>query len=535
MLTPSTLQWRPEGAQGAERLATLGRAILAAILVGLHSADVALAQEAWPLPLPIVDDASGDPSARYSLYKYKKYCPIRFESFLVEANNCKDGFIREFTSALCELVWWEREGAFDKRIPECVVTRVTAPPGYGKSALLRYLNRIILEPDSEIHGTVPDAIRGILETDHTYNIQDHMCTINLDELGSRFEVRSTMLDDLKNDGGFPMPAFGNLRAFDYDDHAAPGVEFLVRAFTPEVPNLKLDRLILIIDSIDEIYPDSAKSLLKRLDDYITQREKEDKDVEPGKRGFLRVFVVGRPEGFTDYYRIAKGGVPKTWPVKLIEPCYHSDEELVCAARSVVEFNILGGDKNPRNGVDINNMAKNAINFAKKHPWLKESFGNLTAFGDLIRFANVYTDNLKPPDSLRNEFQLKEVFFQSLLARGRNIHNRPASRSQEYIQLLEEIASKFARCHQIDKRGYFSVTPNDFVEIDVKVGRHTQRVSYLVESVLNRSGVVDLDSVDLFPRYRFYPCWVREHLLERHQRRLQELAEQGNCVQPSCCP
>ncbi len=79
-----------------------------------------------------------------------------------------------------------------------------------------------------------------------------------------------------------------------------------------------------------------------------------------------------------------------------------------------------------------------------------------------------------------------------------------------------------------------VTPNDFVEIDVKVGKHTQTVSYLAEAVLNRSGLVDLDSVHRFPRYRFYPCWVRTHLLERHRRCLEDLAEQEDCAPPSCC-
>ena len=221
-----------------------------------------------------------------------------------------------------------------------------------------------------------------------------------------------MLDDLKNEDGFPRPAFGKLRAFDYDDHAAPGVEFLVRTLTPAQ---KLDCLILIIDSIDEIHPDSAKSLLRRIDDYIRERKREEEKVEDGNKRFLRVFVVGCPEGFTDYYRIPQGGVPKTRPVKLSKPRYHSYDDVLCAARAVVRFNILGGREDPCDERDIEKMAAKAIDFAEKHPWLEESLYNLSAFGDLIRFSNVYTGRLRRPRSLRDEYQLQEVFFESLLA------------------------------------------------------------------------------------------------------------------------
>jgi len=516
------------------------RALLAALLVYLHGPGMACAQDAWSAPEPIVNEPNSDPNARCSLFK--KYCPIKFESFLFEANYCEGGFIREFKCALTELVRWKCEGAFDTTIPGYRVTRVTAPPGYGKSALLRYLNDI-LKTDSEVRGTRPDEIRDILRKDRTFDIQKHMCTIKLDELGSRFAVHSTMLDELKNDDGFPMPAFAKLRAFDYDDHAAPGVEFLVRAFNPAYSESKLDQLILVIDSIDEIHPESAKSLLKRIDEYIKQREEEDKGVkrvEPAKRGFLRVFVLGRPEGFTDYYRITQGGVPKTEPVKLKDPCYRSDDDLVAAAKSVVQFSILGGGED-LNSEAIKSMSINAINFMKKHPWLNECRYNLSAFNELVKVSNDYA---KPPRSLADDFQLKEIFFHSLLARARDSHNRPVSRSQDYVKLLEKIASKFARNVDVDKDPYFSVTPSDFVEIEVKVGRGTHTISYLVESALNRSGVADLDSEHLYvPRYRFYPSWVREHLLRRRQKRQEELAKKGNttrscaphCPHPACCP
>jgi hypothetical protein len=469
---------------------------------------------------------------QYSLHE--KYSPVKFESFLIEANWGEGRFVGELKRALEELIAWVHdEEPYTKRanIVGYEVNRVTAPPGYGKSALLRYLVDILKR---NVNGSRPDEIRGQVPNRDDKFFQDHISLIKLDELESAFGVRSTMLDDLKDEDGTLRAPFGKLRAFDYDDHAAPGLEFLVHEFdrNTKYKDPTLSASILIIDSIDELHPDSAKSLLKRIDDCIRLRDEKDRQVEPSRRGFLRVFVVGCSEGFTDYYRIAQGGVPKAAPIRLREPCFRSCDDLVCAGMSVVQFNVLGGNSDPKVEEE---MTRRAICFVKKHPWLERSFYNLSAFGDLMRFSNIYINGLRPPRSFRDEYQLQEVFFESLLARAHNTYNRPASRSQEYLFLLEQIACKFAGRRQIDKEGYFMLTPNDFVEIEVNVGKHCQTVSYLAEAVLNRSGVVDLNSVDRFPRYRFYPGWVRTHLLERHRRRLMELAEHGNCARRSCCP
>jgi energy-coupling factor transporter ATP-binding protein EcfA2 len=524
-----TASSRTQGERNVHRFGRASRAFLATIVLAGCGENTAWAQKAArTLPLARKTDPRGGLKAKCSLDG--EYGPVQFESFLMEANRGSGGFIDEFESALRLLMWWESDGSRNKTIPAYQIFRVTDAPGAGKSALLRYLNRI-LEPESDVTGTVPDGFRSIISRAPTFNIKEHIVTLKLDEMDRQFAVRSTMLDDLTNDGGFRLPAFGKLRAFDYDDHAAPGVEFLVRAFSSEGPNLSFLRLIIIIDSIDEIHPESAKSLLTRLDDYIKQREKEDEKHDT--RGFLRIFVVGRAEGFTDYYRIVQGGVPKTKPIKLCKPYYRSLDDAACAARSVVRFNILGG-KDQTDDNTVQGIVNDAINFAHQHRWLEESFYNLSQFGDLIRLSSVDAGSVKLPRSFNDPYQLNEILFQALLARARNAHNRPITRSQEYVLLLEEVACKFARSHQIDQEGYFMVTPNDFVEIDVPVGECSQTSSYLVESVLNRSGVVDLESVNLFPKYRFYPSWLREHLLERHRRRLKKLAEQGNFAPPSCC-
>jgi hypothetical protein len=528
MLSPSTLRLRPRRSLGTAWFVTMRGMLLPALLCGLHCLRSASAQPVCPTPQADVVGSKKYPDERCSRASqtplHEMYCPVKFESFLIEANLSEGQFVGELKRALADMVCWEfDEEPYCKRanIVPYEVNRVTAPPGYGKSALLRYLIDIL---KYRVHGTRPDEIRGHVSGRGDEFFQDRVSLIKLDELGIAFGIRSTMLDDLKDEDETSRAPFGKLRAFDYDDHAAPGIEFLVHEFDPKYKNGNSLPSILIIDSIDELHPDSAKSLLKRIDDFINTRREEDDGVVQSRRRFLRVFVVGCPEAFTDYYRIAQGGVPKARPIRLREPCYRSSDDLVGAGMSVAQFNVLGGQANPK--VE-EHMTRNAIEFVKEHPWLEQSFYNLSAFGDLIRFSDIYSDRLRPPHSLRDEYQLQEVFFESLIARARSNYNRPASRSQEYILLLEEIACKFAGPRQIDKNGYFMLTPNDFVAIEVNVGKHSRTVSYLAEAVLNRSGVVELDSVDRFPRYRFYPSWVGTHLLERHRRRLKELAEAGN--------
>jgi hypothetical protein len=394
------------------------------------------------------------------------------------------------------------------------VTRVIAPTGYGKSALFRYL-KDILEPRSKISKTlqfgegdnriwdIRDELRAIPELEN----EELIHTIELDQLGSKFAIHSTMLDELKSEAGFPMPALGKLRAFDYDEHAAPGIEFLLHEFVSGYA--KLDRPILIIDSIDQIHPESAKSLLVRLDDYVKRRKEIDE--QAGTPSVLQIFVVGRPEGFSEYYKISEGGGLKELPIELETPSFQTTGDLRVAAESVVRFNLFGGGQNAHDG-KIRRAADKAIRFMNNYYFLRECPYNLSEFGELVKVSDKYGVNL-------SEYYLKELFFGFLLGRNRASHNRPTVQIEDYTRLLEEIAYRYR--DKVDKEGYFFVTPGDLVHIDVEVEgkRETRTSSYLVEAVLNRSGVAYLNPVNLYvPRYRFYPSWVHEYLYSRYMKR-----------------
>jgi hypothetical protein len=593
--------------------ATGRRAFTTALLVGTLGALAGRAQPPTAVPaLP----AANEPCAAVPVPNQKRYEAVEYQSLLVDSNSVdsngmEGGFVHEFKHAVSELAHKERISR--GQVIPYLVTRVTAPPGFGKSALLRYLEDI-LTSETKVKGRVPDEIRGLigyklrldgngweipkkgevfgllvislverkdanrkptdslrfhmfdwdgnvptsidvdasgfpgklpkihklkesvrqhlrdghtgpelsqLETDcilqtvrdivdwdlPRFDIKSHTVTVKLNELPRRFELRSTLVDDLKNDDAYSLPALGKLPAFDYDDHAAPGVEALVEAFDRRFESARPARLILIIDSIDEIHPDSARSLLVRIDDYIKEREEEGRE-----GGFLRVFVLGRPEGFTDYYRITQGGVYKTRPVKLVGPKL-KEQDKRDAVRSAARF-VLGAKAGEADEA-VDNMTNNTLKFINSYngpsKWLDESFENIAALNDLVKVANdVQGTTLRKAEF---DFELKEIFFQSLLARARASHNRPLWQTEKYVELLVKIANRYDS--RKDKNGCFLVTPTDSVEIRVTDGRGTHNLSYCVESVLNRSGVAEIDSPNLYvPRYRFYPPWLHQHLVDR---------------------
>jgi hypothetical protein len=581
------------------------RAILGALIVGLYGAQRACGQPPTTLVPLTVEPKKPSSASKFTMDG--KYDWPEYSSFVVEKNDGKDNFIGELKSALYELAHREFQIPTDEKPLRYVVTRVTAPPGYGKSALLRYINDILLKR-AKTSGSSPEAFRGTLKFDvhfhedrlpapekkhwgqiHAaeekgtlrirvydwdghhpnddtllpinadtcqlaeqimlwkpsagkppcedvrdkiirgvgkimeqnsaapslapFDVENHIFKINLDRLATQPEIRSTLLDELKNDDGFPAPPFARLPAFDYDRHASPGIKFLVNAFNPRPSEPDFRRSILFIDSLDEIHPESATSLLTRLDEYIKAREDDDKRGSD-EQGFLRVFVFGRPEGFQDYYRITQGGVYKTPPIKLLGPDLM--REGVCAqqaaAASVVRFVL--GDEDGKRETEIENMVRGTFCFLTEHPWLEESesLENLSAFNDLVKISERYQENPGQAD----DFMLKETLFQSLLARARASHNRPTWQTDRYVELFEMIAS----WHRQKLGDCFDVAPSESVEIGIAINGSTHKLTYLVESVLNRSGIAELDSpVFNVPRYRFYPKWVHGHLIERRRMRL----------------
>jgi hypothetical protein len=485
------LQSRARSAKRRERFATTRLLLLWALLLNVNIAGMTRAQA--PPPPPTGKTPSADPDDNCSIKL--AYRPCQFESFLVKANDVEGKFVYELKEAMQDLVDLKTKNVVPEAFRRFQVRRVVAPPGFGKSALLRYLERL-LKKDPSIKGTGPQDFVKRLGDENEFHLKDHFCKIQLNDLGNRFAAHSITVDELTNDGGYPMPAFGRLRAFDYDDHAAPDIRALTEAFK-ESRSFDMNRHILLIDSIDEIHPDSASSLLERVDGYARQRSEEDEMIiDPTRKGFLRVFVVGRAEGFMDYYRSIQKGVSKEEPVVLEPPKYEHNKDKRAVVRWAAQFLISGdiGDTvDPKSQAEALSTADDALHFMHPFSWLENSCDNLSAINDLVKISSgrkAYAQKKLPRKLLdTSEFELKEIFFQYLLARAKDSHNRPASRSEDYVKLFEGIAANFAGNDDVDDEEFFVVAPFDVVSIKVKVGKNSYDTSYLVKSVLNRSGLV----------------------------------------------
>jgi hypothetical protein len=349
-------------------------------------------------------------------------------------------------------------------------------------------------------------------------LKDYVIILKLDKLESVYSVRSTMLDDLRNNNSLSVPAFGKLRAFDYDQHDSPGLWPLIEAFR-QTPKEGMERVILIIDGIDEIHPESARSLLGRLEYHVNVRQKQDKN------GFLRVFVIGRPEGFADYHKVPREPPGKRLPIRLEPPDFRTTGDLETAVKSVVRYhNGLVAEPQGEAKKRLDCQVRATLENLEKNDFLRECAFNLAVLGELAKLSAVELNFFKPWGlSAAEKDRLEAMIFEFLLDRNRETHHRPLLMVREYERLFEDIAAKYSG--EVDTSGYFYVMPSDTVSVDVdvfvegKIQRH--EATYRVVDVLNRSGVTVLDPVSLHvPRYRFYPSWLHRHLAERYQKRMR---------------
>ena len=252
------------------------------------------------------------------------------------------------------------------------------------------------------------------------------------------------------------------------------------------------RPILLIDSLDEIHPLSALSVLQRVEQHLREEEKR----QP--TGFVHVLIFGRPEAFITYYR--KQPPRRADLIEMKFPNYQSMKDLEVAVESSRAFY-------KRSPVD----AAAVLSLAKKHRFIIESVHFLHLQGALVNgsgaeFAEQRADGRR----------MKSVLIQKTLERNRAVMNRPTLEQEWQAHLLEAIAARYT---DVDTDGYFTVEPADSVEIACKVKGEMVKRAFNVVNVLDRSGLIYLDPTDLKKsRYRFVPSWVHEHLVYRGKQR-----------------
>jgi hypothetical protein len=253
------------------------------------------------------------------------------------------------------------------------------------------------------------------------------------------------------------------------------------------------RPILLIDSLDEIHPLSATSVLQRVEQHL----KDEQQRRPN--GFCHVFVFGRPEAFRGYY-LSQPMRKKDSLVEMNYPRYQSMKDLELAVESSRAF-YKRTDKD----------AQAVVALAARYPFIVESVHLLHLQGALVNESG-----RKFIDEKTDERKMKDVLVQKTLERNRAVMNRPTLDQEFYARLLESIAARYT---DVDADGFFTVEPTDSVEVPCQVKGQTLKRAFNVANTLDRSGLVYLDPGDFKKlRYRFVPSWIHEHLVYRHNER-----------------
>ncbi|GIW82157.1 MAG: hypothetical protein KatS3mg105_3964 [Gemmatales bacterium] len=338
------------------------------------------------------------------------------------------------------------------------VTHVAGMPGVGKSFLCRHLSKyapsaIYVIPLEKLPDKIPMPLRG-----------------DLDEIDDR-----------------GLPPLSKLPAFE-KPASAPDIPQLLRAF-----GYRRSPSFVILDSIGEIHPLSAKALLIEVDAFV----RREKDRNP--QGFLHVFIVGRPEGFIDYYRDPKI-VRLAQMYELHPPRYRSMADLEVAIESSRRYFKLSEEHRTA-----------SLRLAAKHPFVCESAHILAALGYVVQLA----PSLEKESA--SERDIKEKLFTRLLERNSKVH-RFFDKNGGYVRLLELVACKYA--NRVSRDGYFVVGDEDVVEIEATNNDgQPVRCRYRCAEILAHSGLTYLYPYDMKQlRFRFVPSWIHEHLVYRQKMR-----------------
>ena len=115
------------------------------------------------------------------------------------------------------------------------------------------------------------------------------------------------------------------------------------------------------------------------------------------------------------------------------------------------------------------------------------------------------------------FDLRDNVFDNLLERNHETHDRPNEKLGVYVQALGAVALKYAT--RLEDDGFFHVGFSDTVSV---MDRDSEEYSVRVRDLLDRSGLAYLRPVDLKNLYyRFDPFWLHVHLIERHNRSIDQ--------------
>jgi hypothetical protein len=260
---------------------------------------------------------------------------------------------------------------------------------------------------------------------------------------------------------------------------------------------------LIIDDLDEIHPDVAKWLLRKLEAFVSSQAAT-ASLLPNK-----IVVVGRPEGFSPWLRSEERRPPAgvASPTVLVVPNLFERAILGVLLSDYRKFKF--NDTSP-----LKDAEKRSLwNLIDHYPFLRSSLGNLALSNLIMEEALIEVQQAPMPS-----FELRDRLFDGLLERNFETHGRPKGTDDVYVRAFEKIAAAYSTKAKLDKFGYFYVTFEDTVTAKDAKGSD---ITFKTRDVLDRSGLIFLNPADYrIIRYRFEPLWLQLHLIERYNRRLK---------------
>lgn len=231
---------------------------------------------------------------------------------------------------------------------------------------------------------------------------------------------------------------------------------------------------LLLDSIDEVHPDSVIPLLKLVAKWTAEHPTQ------------VVIVAGRGEAFRGY---------------LVETDYRAVQEIRIPSLYLGDEGLLKWYM----GDYVAYKSRVAIPPSEELAQLDVGLRQLTA-------AHPFTTQYLYPAALANfafehvryakedSHRLEALMFQTLIARNQRTHNRPSKQDGSWT-LYRDALVQIARRYAPDKSGVFLVGAEDTA--CVKDGEKYAEVN--VASVLMRSGLVDLNPVNVSQlEFLFWP-------------------------------
>lgn len=299
---------------------------------------------------------------------------------------------------------------------------------------------------------------------------------------------------------------------------------------------------IVIDSIDELHPDDYVSTLRQLE----------KLAQLPDRTFQHIVVFGRPFAFIEYWEGVReiSGPLDIQLFMLNPPQMRTTGDLLVSSWNYCNWK-FGAQSRLDNGETA------PLSFEEYVKWSEADFARSAVFENIVCQTNGELDprvrdelieyaraqrilgpllcNLAGNTILReivanrvraglpfDERQVMDAYFQAWLERDFQSDGRPSFQHPDhldlYLQLLEQVAVKYAVAARLDHNGCFAVTDSDCVQ----VMHQDHQLSFPVQRILDRSGLKHIDPRQSAPRrYRFEPIWMHRYLVQRHNERQTE--------------